>query len=54
VRNLIEATGAAQVVEDMIHERHRHALSALHALDIPTQVRDQLRDLADQAAWRSA
>ena len=53
VRNLIEATGAAQVVEDMIHERHRHALSALHALDIPTQVRDQLRDLADQAAWRS-
>ncbi|GLW04527.1 polyprenyl synthetase family protein [Streptomyces lavendulae] len=54
LRAILQATGADQAVEHMIHERHEQALDALDAADLPTGVHDQLLDLAEQVVRRTS
>ncbi|MGE7384584.1 polyprenyl synthetase family protein [Streptomyces sp. NPDC004126] len=54
LRGVLRATGAEQLVEDMIRARHERALTVLEALPLPGAVRAVLTGLADQTVWRSA
>ncbi|WP_405762970.1 polyprenyl synthetase family protein [Streptomyces sp. NBC_00045] len=53
VRELMEACGARQQVEDMIRERIDRAVAALDAVPMPAEARSALGQLAGTAAERS-
>ncbi|MFF4331129.1 polyprenyl synthetase family protein [Streptomyces sp. NPDC001591] len=53
-RRVLIGTGAADVVETMIRERHRRALAALETAPVSPAIRATMRALADNSAWRDA
>ncbi|MEV6841638.1 polyprenyl synthetase family protein [Streptomyces sp. NPDC051133] len=53
VRHVLLTTGAVDLVEAMITDRHRQALQALEAAPITLSARTALRHLADAALWRN-
>ncbi len=53
VRAVLKATGADLAVEHMIAERHEQAMTALGDLPVGADVREHLRQLADEAVWRT-
>ncbi|OKJ14081.1 hypothetical protein AMK19_10965 [Kitasatospora sp. CB01950] len=54
LRALLRDTGADRAVERMITERYEQAAAVLDGLPVPAEVREQLRVLADTAAWRTS
>lgn len=54
LRALIESTGAARAVEEMIQARYQQAQAALAAANLPSDVHTRLTELAEQAVWRTS
>jgi geranylgeranyl diphosphate synthase type I len=54
LRALLVDCGARDAVEQLIADRHAHALAALDGAPVPEAIGARLRSLAARAAWREA